>query len=63
MNYFLKLDVISFYLLVVFAISLVIQLFYYLFFYLRIAFYKEKSVEKPEKQPLSVIICAKNEAS
>lgn len=63
MNYFLKLDVISFYLLVVFAISLVIQLFYYLFFYLRIAFYKGKSVEKPEKQPLSVIICAKNEAS
>lgn len=44
----------------IFVGSLVIQLFYYLFFFLRLAFYKdEEPSEKPE--PVSVIICAWNE--
>lgn len=44
----------------IFAGSLVIQLFYYFFFFVRLAFYKPaKSVAFPE--PVSVIICAWNE--
>jgi poly-beta-1,6-N-acetyl-D-glucosamine synthase len=46
---------------IIFLVSLVIQLFYYSFFYLRFVFHrKEDTKSKPE--PLSVIICARNEA-
>lgn len=45
----------------VFASALLVQLFYYLFFYLRIAFFKVKD-KKNEQFPVSVIICAKDEA-
>ena len=45
----------------VFTFALIVQLFYYLFFYIRVAFYKPKD-KKNEKFPVSVIICAKNEA-
>lgn len=38
-----------------------IQLFYYLFFYVRLAFAKNKKLNKTQV-PVSVIICAKNEA-
>ncbi|MGH2642379.1 MAG: glycosyltransferase, partial [Chitinophagaceae bacterium] len=40
-----------------------IQIFYYLYFFSRLAGYKTKEGELPEKDnlPLSVIICAKNE--
>ena len=46
---------------VVFSFTFLIQLFYYLFFYLRIATYKPAAKDKDIK-PVSVIICAKDEA-
>ncbi len=48
------------YLVVVYLGSFVVQLFYYLFFFSRLAFFKSKEVEG-ELIPISVIICAKNE--
>lgn len=48
-----------------FCISLIvvasIQIFYYLFFYIRICFIKQKKLQQIECDPVSVIICAKNE--
>jgi cellulose synthase/poly-beta-1,6-N-acetylglucosamine synthase-like glycosyltransferase len=44
----------------VFAAVLLVQLFYYLFFYSRLAFYKPKEIIK-STEPVSVIICARNE--
>src|SRR5690554_2008664 len=49
-------------LLLVAVISLGILFFYYFFFFLRLAFYKAPSPENSELPPLSVIICARNEA-
>ncbi len=52
------------YLLVVFlifAFSTVIQLFYYLFFYLSVYLHKPAAVDN-STQPVSIIICARNEA-
>ena len=43
-----------------FVTLLLIQLFYYLFFYSRLAFYKPKAVNT-DAEPVSVIICARNE--
>lgn len=57
----LELSVIELVILGVFSFTLLIQLFYYLFFYLRIAIYKVKTKEN-KKFPVSVIICAKDEA-
>jgi poly-beta-1,6-N-acetyl-D-glucosamine synthase len=60
--YFEDIGIIATIILAVFTLSFVIQLFYYLFFYLRIALYKVNQNEKLLKEPLSVIICSKNEA-
>ncbi len=38
-----------------------IQLFYYTFFFTRVAFYKQKEKEKNQQHPVSVIICARDE--
>jgi len=48
-------------LIITFICSVIIQLFYYLFFYLRLAFYKEKQAENASLQAVSVVICARNE--
>ena len=40
-----------------------IQVFYYLFFFIRLAFYKEKPKTVINQQPVSVILCARNEAA
>ncbi len=45
----------------IFGFAFIVQLFYYLFFYLRIAFLKVTD-KKNEQFPVSVIICAKDEA-
>lgn len=45
---------------ILFALAAVLQLFYYLFFYTRMAFYKTK-VTGCETPPVSVIIAARNE--
>lgn len=44
-----------------FSLCLVIQLFYYLFFYLRLAFHKSK-ISNTGYFPVSVVICARDEA-
>ncbi|MGB0918817.1 MAG: glycosyltransferase [Flavobacteriales bacterium] len=44
----------------VFLVSLVVQLFYYMFFFLRLALYKPRDVDR-KPTPVSVIICAWNE--
>jgi poly-beta-1,6-N-acetyl-D-glucosamine synthase len=46
---------------ILFVSATAVQLFYYLYFYLSVYLYKQKGV-KTEKQPVSVIICARNEA-
>jgi biofilm PGA synthesis N-glycosyltransferase PgaC len=47
-------------LLLFFALSLMVQLFYYFYYFFRIVFYKEKSIND-EQNPVSVVICARNE--
>lgn len=44
-----------------FLIFFAIQIFYYLFFFGRLAFYKNKEQVLDDKLPISVVICAKNE--
>ena len=46
-----------------FCIITFIQLFYYLFFFLRLAFYKQKPKNTSQTHPVSVIICARDEAA
>jgi len=45
----------------VFAGVTAIQLFYYLFFFSRVAFFREKPKEKSQQHAVSVIICARDE--
>lgn len=45
----------------IFCVAAVIQIFYFLFFYLRLANYKPKETAAPSYPPVSVIICARNE--
>ncbi len=44
-----------------FAAITAVQLFYYAWFFSRIAFYKSKQKTKSQQHPVSVIICARNE--
>jgi len=46
-----------------FCLVALIQLFYYLFFYVRLAFYKPKAKSTSQTHPVSVIICARDEAA
>lgn len=39
-----------------------IQIFYYLFFFIRLAFYKQRSKDFSQTHPVSVVICARDEA-
>lgn len=45
----------------VFAAISVLQLFYYVFFFSRVAFYKSKTKAQSQQHPVSVIICARDE--
>lgn len=49
------------YVLIILLVALLIQLFYYLVIYSRFIFYKKKETAS-DIQPVSVIICARNEA-
>ena len=51
-------DVIIFYILV--AVTLV-QVFYYLYFFRRLAYYKPKEKQQSQEHPVSVIVCARDE--
>jgi glycosyltransferase involved in cell wall biosynthesis len=44
-----------------FCLTALIQVFYYGFFFSRLAFYKEKPRQQSQQHPVSVIICAKDE--
>lgn len=44
-----------------FCLITLIQVFYYVFFYSRVAFFKEKSKQQSQQHPVSVIICARDE--
>src|ERR1700681_1848264 len=46
-----------------FCIITLVQVFYYLFFFGRLAFYKSKPKNISQTHPVSVIICAKDEAA
>lgn len=46
-----------------FCLVTFIQVFYYLFFFSRLAFYKRKPKEINQTHPVSVIVCAKDEAA
>ena len=52
---------IEFWFCIVFIAVSGIQILYYLFFYLRICIVKRKPLQSIEEEPVSVIICAKNE--
>jgi glycosyltransferase involved in cell wall biosynthesis len=49
-------------LMAVFCTVTAVQLFYYWYFFARVAFYKPKPRNKTQQHPVSVIICACNEA-
>lgn len=46
----------------VFCFLVFTQLFYYLFFFLRLALYKKKAPTATQEYPVSVVICARDEA-
>lgn len=54
-------NIIMFIIFLIFCLAVVIQLFYWLWFYLAPYFYKAAEIEGG-KEPVSVIICARNEA-
>lgn len=50
-------------LVISFFLIIAIQLFYYLFFFVRLALYKKREKQVHMEHPISVIICARDEAS
>ena len=50
------------YLFIGFCLIAAIQIFYYLYFFRRLAFFKKKERTQTQTHPVSVIICAKDEA-
>ena len=44
-----------------FCLITLIQVFYYTFFYSRVALYKEKTRQQSQQHPVSVVICARDE--
>jgi len=57
---FIQIGQILFY---IFCLATLIQLFYYLFFFTKLAFYKPKRKSVSQTHPVSVIICARDEAA
>ena len=62
MNFLSLLPNGSIVLFIVFCIVILIQLFYFLFFFLRLAVYKPVNKPISQTHPVSVIICARDEA-
>jgi len=61
MKHLLELNILEISILSIFMVSFLVSIFYYLFFYLRIVFYKPKA-KNNNKFPVSIVICAKDEA-
>ena len=49
------------YLIIAYLVAFVTQLFIYIFFFSRVAFYKNNTTNIQQNKPVSVIVCAKNE--
>lgn len=49
-------------LFILFCTAGFIQVFYFLFFFIRLAFYKDKASESSRTNPVSVVVCARDEA-
>jgi glycosyltransferase involved in cell wall biosynthesis len=50
-----------YFVLLFFGITLLIQIYFYLFYFLRLVFYKHNKYQSKEKRAVSVVICARNE--
>jgi len=50
-----------YFVLLLFGITFLIQIYFYLFYFLRIVFYKTNNHRTTPREPVSVIICARNE--
>ena len=58
----ISLSELSPYIIIAFIAIIAIQVFYYLFFFLRLAIYKKPSKDLHMEHPVSVVICARDEA-
>lgn len=47
---------------IAFAVTAFLQIFYYLFFFSRVSFHKQKKTKTSQTHPVSVVICARDEA-
>src|SRR5499426_1444394 len=61
MNWTLLKDHLPEIIFYLFCLMTLIQVFYYSFFYSRVAFYKEKTKQQSQQHPVSVVICARDE--
>jgi cellulose synthase/poly-beta-1,6-N-acetylglucosamine synthase-like glycosyltransferase len=50
-------------LFILFCTDTLVQLFYYLYFFRRVAFYREEEKHVSQEHPVSVIVCARDEAA
>jgi glycosyltransferase involved in cell wall biosynthesis len=61
MNWILFKEYVWVFIFSLFCFFTLVQLFYYGWYFSRLAFYKEKNREKSQEHPVSVIICARDE--
>ena len=61
MNWIVLRDHLWEFIFYLFCFAAFVQIFYYSFFYSRVAFYREKKRQQSQQHPVSVIICAKDE--
>ncbi len=60
-DYLLQLPIVYLIALSILALALLVQLFYYLFFYVRVAVKRQPSHSRPDQEPVSIVICARDE--
>ncbi|MCJ0742903.1 glycosyltransferase [Pedobacter montanisoli] len=58
----MELNLIEFTLLIALVICLLIQLYYTLFVHVKLARYKIAEIDAEQREPISIIVCARNEA-
>src|SRR4051812_20670609 len=59
----MSLSPFSYILFILFCLVIMVQVFYYLYFFRRLAYYMPPAKKISQEYPVSVIICAKNEAN
>src|SRR3954464_13917007 len=60
---YMSLPLFSYILFILFCLVIATQVFYYLYFFRRLAYYIPPAKKVSQEYPVSVIICAKNEAN